>query len=99
MKQIDQEPDKNDTSHLPFGMSGASFISLLAMAIGIRLATDKPQPFYFGDGVAIVIIGLMLVWFWHPRRKTDAHEDARNSKAFRFGKSLKRVWRGLGSRT
>lgn len=93
MKQIDHDPNEFKETGL-FGLSPGELGGVFAISTAIVLGKGNLPPFYFGDAVAIALIGLMLWWLLR-RNKPTAHESAGQRFAFRFGKALNHVRRRL----
>lgn len=90
---MDKDPKPEGRS-----LSAGHWGSVAAVAAAITLAKyDKLPPINALDVAGFVVLGLMLFWFSRARGKNAAgHESATQGIAFRFGKTLKGVWRRKG---
>jgi hypothetical protein len=81
-------------AHDSKGLTVAHWVGIVAVVATVHFAREGfDKPFYFGDGVAIAVIGGLLLWFAVPRNR-PGHQSPSDSVAFRFGRKLRRVLRG-----
>jgi len=72
---------------------GATFAIAVALVIGGK---ESLPPFYFGDAVAMVLVGALAWWLLSVRgNKSTGHDDPHQSVFFRLGKALNGIRRSL----
>lgn len=72
---------------------GAVFVIAAVSVIGGK---ESLPPFYLGDAVAMVLIGLVAWWLLSVRGdKATGHDEPHQSLFFRLGKALNGIRRGL----
>lgn len=94
MQTIDHDPNEFKKKGL-FGLSPGELGGAFAVSTVIVISRNGLPPIYFGDIVAIVILGLMLWWFSTAGNKARGHEGASQGIAFRLGKLLNHIRRSL----
>lgn len=94
MKQIDHDPNEFKKKGL-FGLTPGEFGGAFAISAVIVIGGKGLPPIYPGDIVCLGILIVMFWWFSTAGNKTSAHESPRNGVAFRLGKLLNGIWRGL----
>lgn len=94
MKTIDHDPNEHKKK-LFFGLTPGEFGGAFAISCAVVIGGKGLPPIYFGDIVCLGVLILMFWWFSTAGNKTSAHEGASNSIAFRLGKLLNSIRRGL----